>query len=922
MGLFSKLFPSHNDRELKKISKIVDRIEALEDTYKAMTNDQLKACTEDFKQRVADGEELDNILPEAFAVVREASSRVLNMRHFRVQLIGGVVLHQGRIAEMRTGEGKTLVATLPAYLNALTGKGTHIVTVNEYLAKRDAEWMGKIFKFLGLTVSVNMNGMSIEEKKAAYACDIMYTTNSELGFDYLRDNMARSKDSLVQRELNYVLIDEVDSILIDEARTPLIISGRGGKSSDNYVTANRFVKELIKKRKRAEEQDEINKAEAEENGEEYESLANAYFEVNLKDKSVFLNELGAEEAEKYFKIDNLADYENQELKHYIDNALKAHVIMQKDINYLVVDNEVIIIDEFTGRKMIGRRYSNGLHQAIEAKENVQIKTEDKTLATITFQNFFRLYKKLSGMTGTAKTEETEFESIYRLDVVVIPTNLPIARVDEEDQLYTTLAGKYKAVVNDVKECYERKQPVLVGTVSVERSEYLSSLLKKAGIPHNVLNAKNHEMEAQIVAQAGRSGAVTVATNMAGRGTDILLGGNPEFLAKEKLNNLGYPHDIIESALSFAPTEDEEILKAKKEYNKYYELFDQDCKKEKEQVIAAGGLRIVGTERHESRRIDNQLRGRSGRQGDVGSSVFYLSMEDEIMKAFGGEQMQAIANRLSLDEDTPITAKIITRQIEMAQARVEDRNFSVRKHLIGYDDVMTRQREIIYEQRRLVLDGMRVHEQILAMMRAVVDKMVGGFIDYNVDHREWDYEGFNKELENSLLNAGTDLVSPEYVVEHDSAEDLAQGIYDEALAQYEAKIKETTEEFGVDFEKFERDCLLYNVDTKWTDHIDAMDELKQGIGLVAYAQRDPVIVYKQESFDMFDEMVEAIQSDVVKILFKAHFERDTETASKEQKNIQVGPRPKTMVREGEKINRNDPCPCGSGKKYKNCCGRNK
>ncbi len=921
MGLFSKLFPSHNDRELKKISKIVDRIEALEDTYKAMTNEQLKDCTADFKQRVADGEELDSILPEAFAVVREASSRVLNMRHFRVQLIGGVVLHQGRIAEMRTGEGKTLVATLPAYLNALTGKGTHVVTVNEYLAKRDAEWMGKIFKFLGLTVSVNMNGMSTAEKQAAYACDIMYTTNSELGFDYLRDNMARSKDNLVQRELNYVLIDEVDSILIDEARTPLIISGRGGKSSDNYVTANRFVKELIKKRNRAEEQDEINKAEAEENGEEYEPVANAYFEVNLKDKSVFLNELGAEEAEKYFKIDNLADYENQELKHYIDNALKAHVIMQKDINYLVVDNEVIIIDEFTGRKMIGRRYSNGLHQAIEAKENVQIKTEDKTLATITFQNFFRLYKKLSGMTGTAKTEETEFESIYSLDVVVIPTNLPIARVDEEDQLYTTLAGKYKAVVQDVKECYERKQPVLVGTVSVERSEYLSNLLKKAGIRHNVLNAKNHEMEAQIVAQAGRSGAVTVATNMAGRGTDILLGGNPEFLAKEKLNNLGYPHDIIESALSFAPTEDEEVLKAKKEYNKYYELFAEDCKKEKEQVIAAGGLRIIGTERHESRRIDNQLRGRSGRQGDVGSSVFYLSMEDEIMKAFGGEQMQAVANRLSLDEDTPITAKIITRQIEMAQARVEDRNFSVRKHLIGYDDVMTRQREIIYEQRRLVLDGMRVHEQIIAMMRAVVDNIVAGFIDYNVDHREWDYEGFNKELENSLLNAGTNLVSPEYVVEHDSAEALAQGIYDEALAQYESKIKETTEEFGVDFEKFERDCLLYNVDTKWTDHIDAMDELKQGIGLVAYAQRDPVVVYKQESFEMFDEMVEAIQSDVVKILFKARFERDTETASKEEKNIQVGPRPKTMVREGEKINRNDPCPCGSGKKYKNCCGRN-
>lgn len=922
MGLFSKLFPSYNDRELKKISKIVDRIEALEEDYKAMSNEQLRACTDDFKQRVANGEELDALIPEAFAVVREASSRVLNMRHFRVQLIGGVVLHQGRIAEMRTGEGKTLVATLPAYLNALTGKGTHIVTVNEYLAKRDAEWMGKIFKFLGMSVSVNMSGMSIEDKKKAYACDIMYTTNSELGFDYLRDNMARSKDSLVQRELNYVIIDEVDSILIDEARTPLIISGRGGKSSDNYVAANRFVKELIKKRNRAEEQDKINMERAEEEGEEYEPIANSYYEVNLKDKSVFLNDLGAEEAEKYFKIDNLADYENQELKHYIDNALKAHIIMQKDTNYLVVDNEVIIIDEFTGRKMIGRRYSGGLHQAIEAKENVQIKTEDKTLATITFQNFFRLYKKLSGMTGTAKTEETEFKSIYGLDVVVIPTNLPVARVDEEDQLYTTLAGKYRAVLQDVKDCHERKQPVLVGTVSVERSEYLSSLLKKAGIPHNVLNAKNHEMEAQIVAQAGRSGAVTVATNMAGRGTDILLGGNPEYLAKEKLDKLGYPHDIIESALSFAPTEDEEVLKAKKEYNKFYELFEQDCKKEKQEVIEAGGLRIIGTERHESRRIDNQLRGRSGRQGDVGSSVFYLSMEDDIIRAFGGEQMQAIANRLALDEDTPITAKIITHQIEMAQARVEDRNFSVRKHLIGYDDVMTRQREIIYEQRRMVLDGMRVHEQILAMMKAVVEKMVAGFIDYEVDHRDWDYEGFNKELENNVLNAGTNLVSPEYVVEHDTADSLAEGIYEIATSQYEDKIKQTVEELGIDFEMFERDCLLFNVDNKWTEHIDAMDDLKQGIGLVAYAQRDPVIVYKQESFDMFDEMVEAIQRDVVKILFKAHFEKNTQTASKEEKNIQAGPRPKTVVRTGEKINRNDPCPCGSGKKYKNCCGRNK
>ena len=935
MGLLSKLFPSYNDKELKKISKIVDVIESLEDKYKAMSDEELRACTDDFKSRIADGATLDELLPEAFAVVREASSRVLGMRHYRVQLVGGVVLHQGRIAEMRTGEGKTLVATLPAYLNALSGKGMHVVTVNEYLATRDAEWMGKIYKFLGLTVGVNLSQMTIEQKQSAYNCDIMYTTNNELGFDYLRDNMAKSKSRCVQRDLAFAIVDEVDSILIDEARTPLIISGRGEKSSQTYTDANRFVKSLIAKHDKAVKEDERAKEELEE-GEEFESLADRYYEVNEKDKTVFLNDLGAEEAEKYFHVDNLADYENQSLKHYIDNALKANLIMKRDSNYLVVDGEVIIIDEFTGRKMIGRRYSDGLHQAIEAKENVNVRAENKTMATITFQNFFRLYKKLSGMTGTAKTEETEFKSIYNLDVVVIPTNLPIARVDEDDLLYVNLRAKYNAIIADVKKCYEKKQPVLIGTVSVEKSEQLSAMLKRAGIPHNVLNAKNHESEAEIVAQAGRSGAVTVATNMAGRGTDILLGGNPEFLAKKKLENLGYPHDIIEEALSFAKTDDEQILKAKAEYKKYYDAFNEECQKEKQEVISVGGLRIIGTERHESRRIDNQLRGRSGRQGDVGSSVFYLSMEDDIMRLFGGEQMQAVVARFAMDENMPVSAKIITRQIENAQARVEDRNFSIRKHVIGYDDVMNKQREIIYEQRRMVLDGMRVHEQILAMMKAVAERLVGDFVDYKTDHREWDYDNFNKELEKHLLAEGTALVTPDYIVEHDNEEALIEAIYEAAVEQYQAKIdefdatarqiKEKEAEEGRQaivptYEDFERDILLSVVDNKWTDHIDEMARLKQGISLVQYAQRDPVLVYKQEGYEMFDQMVENIQNDVVMIATKANITITSKSANNEHKNLTTGDKPKTVVREGAKINRNDPCPCGSDKKYKNCCGKN-
>ncbi len=930
MGLFRTLFPSHNDRELKKLGKIADRIEALEPQFQAMTDEELRACTQSYRDRIAQGEDLDKLLPEAFATVREASKRVLNMRHFRVQLIGGIVLHQGRIAEMRTGEGKTLVATLAAYLNALPGKGMHIVTVNDYLARRDAEWMGKIFRFLGLTVGVNVAQMTPQEKQQAYACDILYSTNNELGFDYLRDNMVKKKESRVQRELHFAIVDEVDSILIDEARTPLIISGRGNKSSEGYVLANRFVKNLkgeyyvcpeCGKQVVADKDDNGNVVCADcgvacENRSDYE--------LSEKDKTVFLNENGAAKAEEYFHIENLADYENQELKHYIDNALRANYIMRRETDYLVRDGEVVIVDEFTGREMIGRRYSGGLHQAIEAKENVTVRSEDKTLATITFQNFFRLYRKISGMTGTAKTEETEFESIYKLDVVVIPTNKPIVRRDEQDKLYVNEDAKYRAIIRDVMECHERKQPVLVGTVSVEKSEKLSAALKKYKVPHKVLNAKNHALEAEIVAQAGQVGAVTIATNMAGRGTDILLGGNPEFLAKRKLESLGYAHDAIETAASFFHTDDEQILKAREEYRKYYDLFAKDTEAEKQQVVSLGGLRIIGTERHESRRIDNQLRGRSGRQGDPGSSVFYLAMDDDMMRRFGGEQMQAIVSRLALDPDEAIQAKILTNRIEAAQARCEDRNFSIRKHVLGYDDVMNRQREIIYSQRKIVLDELRVHEQILAMIKGVIERIVPKYVDYKEDHRNWDYEQFNRELEEVVLEAGTQLMTPQYVEDHSTEQDMADGVYETACAQYEAKIARAQQEIGMDFELFERDCMLYNVDSKWMEHIDAMSELKQGIGLVAYAQRDPVLVYKKEGFDMFYDMIEKIQYDTVRVLVKSHFEKKTETASREERNVRTnnpGQTVETVKRDGKKIGRNDPCPCGSGKKYKQCCGRN-
>lgn len=946
MGILSALFGSKDTRELNKLKKTADKVVALEPKFQAMTDEELVACTQQYKDRYAAGEKLDDLLPEAFATVREASWRVLGMKHFYVQIIGGIVLHQGRIAEMKTGEGKTLVATLPAYLNALTGEGMHIVTVNEYLAKYHCDWMGKVFRFLGLTVSCNLRSMKKAEKRAAYNCDIMYTTNSELGFDYLRDNMVVKAEDRVQRPLTFAIVDEVDSILIDEARTPLIISGRGQTSSEPYIKADKFVRTLEPARyicpECGEEQSEewIEKcgktvycakcgAVCEHTGD---------YEVGEKNKTVYLNENGSAKAEEFYGIEDLSDFVNQKTKHYIDNALRAHVTMKREVNYIVVDGEVIIVDEFTGRQMIGRRFSNGLHQAIEAKEKVQIKAEDKTLASITYQNFFRLYKKLSGMTGTAKTEENEFETIYKLDVVVIPTNKPMIRKDEPDRLYVTHKAKLNAIVEDIKSCYERRQPVLVGTISVERSEELSDLLKKNRIPHTVLNAKNHALEAEIVAQAGKLGAVTIATNMAGRGTDIMLGGNPDFLAKKKLGSAGYPHDIVEQATSHAHTTDEEILKARGDYKKYYDLFKQDTDKEKEEVVALGGLRIIGTERHESRRIDNQLRGRSGRQGDPGSSVFYIAADDDLLRIFGGDMLKNLIVKLSGgDENMVIESKMLTNQVEHAQAKVEDRNFSIRKHVLSYDDVLNKQREIIYEQRRIVLDELDVHEQIKAMIREVVSKVCDPYLNSKADYTQWDYDAFNKELESAVLPKGAAFISEEFVESHDDRDSFIDAVTAEAERIFEERIAKF-KEMGVPVDQLERDVLLRAVDNRWTEHISAMEELRQGISLVAYGQRDPVLVYRKEGFDMFDEMVENIQSDVVKVIMKieitirpqaqeAHPNADMQTVERHDEAQILGvsgkkqTKPKVeTVRKEKQPGPNEPCPCGSGKKYKNCCGR--
>lgn len=887
MGIFSS-----KNRGIKKLKKIADKVMSYEEEYSNLTEEQLKNKTKEFKQRLENGESLNDILPEAFATMREASYRVLNMKHFYVQVLGGIALHQGRIAEMATGEGKTLVATLPAYLNALTGKGVHVVTVNEYLAKRDAEWMGKVHKYLGLTVGVSISGMSPKEKQEAYACDITYGTNNEFGFDYLRDNMVIKVGDRFQRGHNFAIVDEVDSILIDEARTPLIISGAGMKSSEIYYTAQRFARGLIN------EQD---------------------FEIEEKQKSIHLTENGIIKAERFFKVENLADINCIELNHHIMNALKANFIMKKDENYIVKDDEIVIVDEFTGRLMAGRRYSDGLHQAIEAKENVKIKDENKTLATVTFQNYFRLYRKLSGMTGTAKTEEAEFNGIYNLDVITIPSNKKNLRIDEPDIIYSGLEGKLRAIVKEVKEKNEIGQPVLIGTITIEKSEIISKALRKAGITHTILNAKNHEQESEIVAQAGRYKAVTIATNMAGRGTDILLGGNPEFMAKKKMKEEGYTDAQISFATSFVSEASEEFLQARTKYQKYYADFKKITDEEKVKVVEAGGLHIIGTERHESRRIDNQLRGRAARQGDPGSTVFFLSLEDDLLRRFGGDKMKAITNFFKIDDDTPFQLKILSKQIENAQKRVEQQNYSMRKNVLEFDNVMNKQREIIYGERNKVLDGEDVHAQVMEMYPDIVGEICHSYLDEDKPYYEWDLNPINNALEDKLFPKGTELVTKEFVDDCE-LEDVLQKILKTIYAKYEEKL-EMTKKYNLNFADFERFVLLKVVDTLWMDHIDEMTTLRNEIGLRAYGQQDPIVAYKREGFEMFDNMVEKIKLETGAILLNVKI--DVERAPKMEQKREYKP---IEVKEGgsakkeELTGRNSLCPCGSGKKYKNCCGK--
>lgn len=916
MGIFRKIFKSYSEKEVKRVMPIVDKINGLEEEISKLTDEQLKNKTNEFKKQLEEGKTLDDILPEAFAVVREAAKRVLGMRHFDVQLIGGIILHQGRIAEMKTGEGKTLVATLPVYLNALTGKGVHVITVNDYLAKRDSEWMGKLYKFLGLSVGLVIAGMEPKQKQEAYACDITYGTNNEFGFDYLRDNMVIYKNQLVQRGLNYAIVDEIDSILIDEARTPLIISGRANQSSDLYKKANDFVKRLTPKVIIEEDVKDENQAE---DNEKYDYI------VDLKAKSASLTQKGIKKAEEEFRLENFNDIENSTLVHHVNQALRAHGVMKRDIDYIVKDGEVLIVDEFTGRIMYGRRYNNGLHQAIEAKEGVKIADESKTLATITFQNYFRMYDKLSGMTGTAMTEEAEFEEIYNLDVVAIPTNKPMIRNDQNDVIYKNEKAKFNAIVQSIKESHEKGQPVLVGTVSIEKSEKLSRILKKEGIKHEVLNAKFHEKEAEIIAQAGKFGAVTIATNMAGRGTDIMLGGNSEFLAKQEMKKNKVPENLIEESNTYYETDEQDILRAREEFQKLEKKYEEEIKEEKEKVIAAGGLKIIGTERHESRRIDNQLRGRSGRQGDPGESKFYIGLDDDLMKIFGGDMITKVYNTIGMDENVPIENKLISNAVESAQKKVEGRNFSIRKNVLKYDDVMNAQREIIYKQRREVLDGENLKDNILNMIKTLAEEVV---LTYFSSEEEVSIEALDTDIRNTF---GIEMV--DFIKENSKNSNVIIAKLQElALAKYDEKEQDIGNN---DLRELERVVMLKVVDQKWMDHIDAMDELKDGIGLRAYGQQDPVVKYRIEGMDMFEEMVLDIKHDVVKILMNLRKQEDVkrEEAAKitgaalqainsldngEQIKSEVN---KTVVNEGPKVGRNDPCPCGSGKKYKNCCGKN-
>ena len=919
MGLMEKIFGDLNEKEVKKIGKIVDQVEALDEQMQALSDEELQAKTPEFRERLQNGETLDDILPEAFAVCREGAWRSLGMKHFRVQLIGGVVLHQGRISEMKTGEGKTLVATLAAYLNALEGKGVHVITVNDYLAKRDAEWMGKLYSFLGLTVGCVIHGVDNEDRKAAYNADITYGTNNEFGFDYLRDNMVTYQEELMQRELNYAIIDEVDSILIDEARTPLIISGRGSKSTDLYKTADKFVTTLTK---------------------------DADFTVEEKDQQVSLTDEGVEKAEAFFKVDNYGDPENMEINHHVLQALKARNLMERDVDYIVKDGEIVIVDEFTGRLMFGRRYSNGLHQAIEAKERVLVRSESKTLATITLQNYFRMYQKLAGMTGTAKTEEDEFRDIYNMDVVVIPTNMPIAREDLQDSVYQTERGKFKAIANRVAEVHATGQPVLVGTISIEKSELISEMLKKRGVKHNVLNAKQHDKEAEIVADAGRLGMVTIATNMAGRGTDIILGGNPEFEAKKEMQKLGYSDEAISFASSFVKSNDPELNEARAKFKEIHENLKAERKEEQQKVVELGGLCIIGTERHESRRIDNQLRGRSGRQGDPGQTQFFISLEDELMRLFGGERMQKIVDRMGLEEDEAIEAGMLSKSIEGAQKKVEGKNFGIRKYVLQYDNVMNKQREIIYDERRKVLFGEDLRDYIINMAHTILGSIVEPVVVESKFPEEWDFATLNKNLQkiSDKFRGKTEFSTDE--LNAMTEESLKQSVFDE----FDRIYAEKEQEIGIEqMREVERMILLRVVDNLWMDHIDAMDQLKSGIGLRALGQQDPAAAYSKEGFDMFEQMIGGIQEDTVKYCYNVTVETKTERkaimeageAKKSEyidddmvramqgggelpEEAQVPDReakPQTVRRDHPKVGRNDPCPCGSGKKYKNCCGKN-
>ena len=922
MGLFSKLFGNHTDHELKKINPIVDKIEALEPEFEKLSDAELRAKTEEFKERYNNGEDLDDILPEAFAAAREASWRVLGMKPFRVQLIGGIVLHQGRIAEMKTGEGKTLVAVLPSYLNAITGDGVHVVTVNDYLARRDSEWMGKVHRFMGLSVGLIVHGLTNEERKAAYAADITYGTNNEMGFDYLRDNMAIYKENCVQRGHAFAIVDEVDSILIDEARTPLIISGQGDESTDLYRKADDFVSRLSKK-----------VYASTDSKEEEDTNIDADYIVDEKARSATLTARGIEKAERAFNLENYADMENSTLTHHINQALRAHGIMKRDIDYVVKDGEILIVDEFTGRIMLGRRYSEGLHQAIEAKEHVDVQRENKTLATITFQNYFRLYDKLSGMTGTAKTEEEEFATIYQLDIVEIPTNRPVQRIDHPDVVYKNETGKNHAIIEQIIECHEKGQPVLVGTISIEKSEYLSSLLRRKGIQHNVLNAKHHEKEAEIVAQAGKLGAVTIATNMAGRGTDIMLGGNAEYLAKNDLRKAGFSDEIIAEATGHADTEDEEILKARAMFRERMDAHKAVCSAEAEKVKAAGGLYILGTERHESRRIDNQLRGRSGRQGDEGESRFFIAMTDDVMRLFGSERMQGIMEGLGVDEDTPLDHKMLSNAIEQAQKTVESRNFQTRKNVLEFDDVMNQQRNIIYDERRKVLDGEDLKEHIL--------KMVDEFIASTVNDSLHGGAAENQEHLDEIAAPFEKLFLPHGAIKEENFKGSAKADkIVEAVCEIAHEVYDRREaEFGPDpmgapiMRELERVVMLRVVDEYWMDHIDAMAELKRGIGLRGYGNVKPIDAYKQEGFDMFEAMINGIREETVRRIFTIRVRKEQTIERKAvSKNAaaNVGGEPvkKKPVKKAPKPGRNDPCPCGRMKadgsrrlKYKECCGAN-